>query len=343
MSCQTCSSELTSTSIKTSFITPCCTTPICGNCIKRNPRLKEYIPCLRCGDPRTHELRGGGRNNLLRNNNGGNNTIQGEEVVFEIGDDDDEEEEELDLPPNYDDISPSNNLFQNIDNPNSNQADDVSNNDIPSDEPSQDEEDYEIVEITHKVQKGDTILSIARKYASDPHELLLLNKIPFEAISNHSRIIQTRKSIIISNRKILKSKITQKSQFDQQQQQQEEETKVKQEREKQRQIKKFQLLTKNLDSNIANTYLNLSELEESFFINNKFNHDSGETINGNKKKQLKIDKLNREQRALESFFDDENWESQNKLNKLIPSSSTTSSSSRNTKWNIINGFGNIKI
>ncbi|KAH7103366.1 hypothetical protein BKA62DRAFT_696700 [Auriculariales sp. MPI-PUGE-AT-0066] len=30
------------------FLTPCCSRPICANCIGRNPRLRDYDPCLAC-------------------------------------------------------------------------------------------------------------------------------------------------------------------------------------------------------------------------------------------------------------------------------------------------------
>lgn len=55
--CQTCYTELPSQARP--YLTPCCSTPICERCLSRNPRLREYDPCLRCGDVRTAE--GSGR------------------------------------------------------------------------------------------------------------------------------------------------------------------------------------------------------------------------------------------------------------------------------------------
>lgn len=61
-SCQTCSSDIPSLVYPSSskrqpqpYITPCCSTPICNSCLIRNPRLREYVPCLRCGDVKSAE------------------------------------------------------------------------------------------------------------------------------------------------------------------------------------------------------------------------------------------------------------------------------------------------
>lgn len=51
--CQTCYTELSST--RDVYLTPCCSSAICDRCLARNPRLREYNPCLRCGDVRSAE------------------------------------------------------------------------------------------------------------------------------------------------------------------------------------------------------------------------------------------------------------------------------------------------
>lgn len=45
-SCQTCLSDLRA---PPAFIPPCCGVPICESCVAANPRLKTWVPCLRCG------------------------------------------------------------------------------------------------------------------------------------------------------------------------------------------------------------------------------------------------------------------------------------------------------
>ncbi|KAK6909024.1 hypothetical protein I203_103034 [Kwoniella mangroviensis CBS 8507] len=344
MSCQTCSSELPPNLFKQSFITPCCSTPICPSCINRNPRLKEYIPCLRCGDPRTSELKGGasisrpGGSSGSRNDHGLARDIvenNGDEVVFEIGDcddDDEEEDDDADAPPGYEDIN-----SQQYNDPNRNRQnirDSTINEDssesaldalkeptdtLPPDNsistpaviPAADEGKYETVEVTHEIQRSDTLLSISRRYATDPHDLLSLNNLPYTALSTHPRILHTRKTLIISRRQIPSSKIPSQPATSSSPFQEENE-----EREKSKQFKRFQLLTKNTDLGIANTYLNLSELEESLG-DDPLESGSGETINGHKKKQF-ANKENREQRALESFFEDDEWEKEHggSLSKL---------------------------
>ncbi|WWD04032.1 hypothetical protein V865_002095 [Kwoniella europaea PYCC6329] len=372
MSCQTCSSELPSALLKQSFITPCCSTPICPSCINRNPRLKEYIPCLRCGDPRTSELKGGASISRLSGLNGSRNDnglardvvgSNGDEVIFEIGDSDDDDEEEdeddADAPPGYEDI----NSQQNNDTNRNEQIirdgtinEDSSESEVeiskePTDTLPPDnsistpavisaagEEKYETVEVTHQIQKFDTLLSISRRYATDPHDLLSLNNLPYTALSTHPRILHTRKTLIISRRQIPLSKIPfHPATFNSPPQENNEE------REKSKQLKRFQLLTKNTDLGIANTYLNLSELEESSGDNSLFG-GSGETMDGHKKKQF-ANKENREQRALESFFEDDEWEKEHSgsLSKLRVNVKQSVEQGKGkgggSSWNILSGGG----
>ncbi|WRT69386.1 uncharacterized protein IL334_006370 [Kwoniella shivajii] len=339
MSCQTCSSELPPHLFRQAFITPCCSSPICNGCISRNPRLKEYIPCLRCGDPRTVELKGAacriGKERPIVNDNGSSNRINQREseiiggtgeVVFEVGEDEEEEEEEEEegeLPPNYEDIHPSQSKeIQVVETTHQIQPDregHISREGVENihghvdEDVDEDDEALETVEITHQIQRGDTLLSIARKYATDPHDLLTLNSLPPSALSTHPRILHTRKSIIINRRQIPLSKLPLSQRLNPitaEDEDEKENQKDKEEREKQKQLKRFQLLTKNTDDQIANTYLSLSELDE----NKDISHftGSGETLDG---KKMIIDKSNREERALESFFEDDEWEKQVKLDK----------------------------
>ncbi|WVQ96388.1 hypothetical protein IAU59_003493 [Kwoniella sp. CBS 9459] len=127
--CQTCSSEQTPLTLKHAFITPCCSSPICARCVGLNPRLREYVPCLKCGDPRTSVLRGGSSSSSQMPNGSqrhayvdgrmGRNVVGGGDVMFEIGDDDDDDDDDAvaladeqcstdtDGPPKYEEIHSS--------------------------------------------------------------------------------------------------------------------------------------------------------------------------------------------------------------------------------------------
>jgi len=46
--CLACASTLPEKGLDSNFLTPCCRRPICERCVDKNPRLKEYDPCLAC-------------------------------------------------------------------------------------------------------------------------------------------------------------------------------------------------------------------------------------------------------------------------------------------------------
>lgn len=79
-------------------------------------------------------------------------------------------------------------------------------------------------------------------------------------------------------------------------------------------MKRFQLLTKTPDPGIGRAYLGLSELDESLDI---LDEGSGEALPDDEGKGGKVvrggkkavrEEGNREERALERFFGDEEWE-----------------------------------
>lgn len=63
-------------------------------------------------------------------------------------------------------------------------------------------------------------------------------------------------------------------------------------------MKRFQLLTKTVDPGVGAAYLGLSELEEGV-------DGSGEGMGG---KKVVRKEGNRQERAVEAFFEDEGWE-----------------------------------
>ncbi|WWD20025.1 hypothetical protein CI109_104498 [Kwoniella shandongensis] len=320
-SCQTCSSDLPPSAFKRAFITPCCSSPICETCINRNPRLREYIPCLRCGDPRSDEqLRGGSSrvdiqpsrdSNRDRTRSGGGDIVgrEGGEVVFEIGEDED------DLPPTYDEVPPTMDDSEHDDDEQSQfkEGDGPRNDrDFASADVEVNEDEMEVVEVRHTLQRGETLLTIARKYAADPHDLLTLNSLPPSTLSTHPRLLQTRKTLLISRRSVPKSKLlNEQAKFSTNEK---VDVDLNPEQERLKAVKRFQLLTKSTDPSIGKTYLGLEEMREE---QDPFAEGSGEALSlssdggvggGTGKKMVLPEKANREDRALDRFWQDEEWE-----------------------------------
>lgn len=122
---------------------------------------------------------------------------------------------------------------------------------------------------------------------------------------------------MISRRSVLKSRIPSttlfNSTFDADDAQSADDAKEEAERlkrERERAVKRFQLMTKSVDPRIGDAYISLSELDES-----NLDHLSSLEIDNlseggeNKGKRQIPSAGNREQRALDAFYDDENWES----------------------------------
>jgi len=164
--CQTCSSQLTPPTLRTAFIPPCCQTPICAGCIRYNPRLREYIPCLRCGDLTTRD----GESRVIRGRREQEWKAadrDGGDVMFDA--DDNEGADEIDgLEPMGDDRdrirskSPTGQTPQ----ADANATPGTPNGSVDKGAEGTDAES-EIVEVRHTVAKSDTVLAIARRYAAD--------------------------------------------------------------------------------------------------------------------------------------------------------------------------------
>ncbi|WVQ75265.1 hypothetical protein IAR50_004878 [Cryptococcus sp. DSM 104548] len=305
--CQTCSSTLPSPLPEGTHLPSCCDHPICLACTARNPRLREYVPCLRCGTTNS-DLSGGIASRGQRNRAGDRDVLgRGGDVLFTLGDEEDDGPDMSkingDMPPGYDEIDalpprlPSQTSELHV---------------LPSHSPSApltkpEKEFLEVVEVTHLVSRGDTVMSVARKYAADPHDILEFNSLPPIALSSNPRILQTRKSIIISRRSVPSSSLPPLSHRDKQQ-----ETSVNraesEDRRKERQIQRFRAITKSADPDIAHAYLSIEELAEGRDL---LDHGSGEALegSGSGKKAPMPSEGNREARALDRFWEDEEWES----------------------------------
>lgn len=162
--CLTCSSSIPPQLVDT-YKTPCCARQICVGCLLRNPRLREYDPCLQCGDlttaSGTERARRGRQENERRRAEAEN--------IFSIEDEDEDEEEhggeaDGDEPPPYQggdrQSGSGSSARSSIKQSSPSRAGSVKEKD-------EGEEEMEVVEVRHPVSRSDTILSIARKYAAD--------------------------------------------------------------------------------------------------------------------------------------------------------------------------------
>jgi len=165
--CLTCSSSIPTSS--SPYTTPCCVRPICIGCLARNPRLREYDPCLQCGDLTTAS----GTERARRGRAEAERKRQAGENVFTIEDEDDVDNDDApgggmadgDEPPPYtggDDRSSRGSRGSAA----ASAASSVRTG-SPGRGSVKEEEEMQVVEVRHPVSRSDTILSIARRYAAD--------------------------------------------------------------------------------------------------------------------------------------------------------------------------------
>lgn len=134
--------------------------------------------------------------------------------------------------------------------------------------------------------------------------MLSLNNLPPTALTSNARILQTRKSIIISKRQVPKSLLTQAG----------PEINIEEDKKRQeeRAVKRFQLVTKTVDPGVGKAYLSLQGTEDR----HPLELGSGEKLekDGGGKK---LGNLSKEDRAMEQWFEDDEWggESSNRLPK----------------------------
>lgn len=326
---------------------------------------------MRCGDPRK-AMSGGASSHQDRRSQGGEVVFDVTDSGVELGLGSDErnraEEDEIDAlppPPGYDEVvvemerigltlstgAPSTGKVGNkIGDSNGSSGYSSEPSRLGSFVPTKNVQDVRHVQekavnhtgtvlVIHKIQRGDTLLSIARKYAADPHEIICLNSLPPSALGSYPRILQTRKTLIISQRIIPRIPSSQSSgeHMDVGQERNEEEI---EERKRQRQEKRFQLLTKTTDPTIGRAYIGVEEIEEknlgsgldmSLNPRHPLECSTGEALDyphhqsnsteqitgeiksavGKSKKMVIPDEGNREERALGRFWDDELWEAKN--------------------------------
>lgn len=124
--------------------------------------MREYDPCLRCGDVRSTS--GSSKVRIGATSTGDEESrrrdVQEQVNQFSIGDDEDDDDEEnesegVSRPPSYKEDNHFGDEQSEVTDVNSGGAG------------KEAEVEMEVVEITHPVGRGDTLMSVARKYAAD--------------------------------------------------------------------------------------------------------------------------------------------------------------------------------
>ena len=132
-------------------------------------------------------------------------------------------------------------------------------------------------------------------------------------LSTQSHLLRTRRTLVISRRLVPRLSLPDNTLFTtdqldnlQSDQSSSSTTDEEQHRQRQRAIKRFQLLTKTQDPSVGKAYLGLSELEEE----NALLDEGRDEHTGQSGKKVVKDQENREDRAVEAFYGDEEWEEQ---------------------------------
>lgn len=144
--------------------------------------------------------------------------------------------------------------------------------------------------------------------AKQPHELLDLNNLPPTALSSNPRILQTRKTIVISRRRVPRSHLSQVGDIDMTPDTPLDPEEAKR-RAEERAVKRFQLVTKTVDPGVGKAYLAIQGEEAPHPLELGSGEVLDEASGLGKKGAMKGD-LSQEDRAVEQWFEDDDWEQQ---------------------------------
>ncbi|KAL4254631.1 LysM domain-containing protein [Pleurotus pulmonarius] len=172
--CLACSSSLPPRShAHEVFVTPCCGRPICPTCLKSNPRLARYDPCLACL---------GGVDAVASSRSQRPNNITGavrDEDTYVIGEDDEDP-----------DSDPSSDGRRSTPPP------------VYQAEASENDIDFEVAtsvikDSLYHIKHGDTLQGIAFRLGIDARELCRLNKLPPSTMNTTPHLLHTRTSLVL--------------------------------------------------------------------------------------------------------------------------------------------------
>ncbi|KAH7884530.1 hypothetical protein F5I97DRAFT_1812853 [Phlebopus sp. FC_14] len=287
--CLACSSSLPP-KVSDIFLTPCCVRPICPACLSSNPRLGRYNPCLSCL---------GGieviRASSSRNSDAQNMNIDGavrDVDTFVLGDDDDGELDGLEAP-----LSIGDNSLSMADPPPSYTSTpthtmpkltSVSSEDATLDHNARKENGSIDAPPLYYIKPGDTLRGIALRLGVNEHELCRLNNLPASTLSTTPHLLHTRTSL-----KLPLSACPQSNSTPASGDRESEARRVRKRAEKQ-----LQTLTKEVDWRVARAYVSLADDPEE------------EVAHATKFKELGLssDRTSLSARAVDRYFEDEEWE-----------------------------------
>ncbi|KAH6913064.1 hypothetical protein BKA70DRAFT_712218 [Coprinopsis sp. MPI-PUGE-AT-0042] len=286
------------------FITPCCNRPICPTCVKANPRLTRYNPCLAC-------LAGvdavGKRISSPLSASQDVKNIDGavrDEDTYVVGEDDDDD----DLPPPAYSVDAGNEVAQTP-GPATPSSPPVS---PPTSGPPAGDSVSEILDPAtargpskYFLNKRDTLQGLALRFGVDARELCRLNKLPISALNTTPHILHTRSYIILP--------LSAASQP-----QNDEEIKAREaKRAREKAERKLQTLMKEADPSIAKAYVALID------------DDEAQEAARRKRKEMATNDTNGsllEAAAIDQYLEDEDWEINERRQGRNPTSSASYSS-----------------
>ncbi|KAH8100010.1 hypothetical protein BXZ70DRAFT_1065108 [Cristinia sonorae] len=309
--CLTCSSSLPpprGTGDTARYLTPCCSRPICPNCLKANPRLARYNPCLRCLDGIgvvqanstrslgvTGQAQGGAADEV--NLDGG--VRDGD--VYAIGDDEDEDELEEDEEESARPRTNANSGLETTSTASSSERYNTPSSPSPPTEAdgtiTQSSSDGNISRVPSKyyIQPGDTLHSISLRFKLNPHIICRLNKLPPSTLRSAPHLLHTRHFLVLPPSGP------------------NEEDKPDPEREARRKLEvaqsKFQSVTKEGDWGVARAYVALADARSS--SSSPYDDTEYEDVSGEKKREGRGEGEGEESiegRAVDRYLDDDEWE-----------------------------------
>ncbi|THH33052.1 hypothetical protein EUX98_g1102 [Antrodiella citrinella] len=326
--CLACSSSLPPRPTQDTFLTPCCGRPICPACIRANPRLARYNPCLRCL---------GGKDVVQRSRrrdleDGVGSTRREEENVdggvrdadvYAIGDDEDEDEggDEDEDEGSDEDEAGEDLRGQGVSNAQSStfvptQSVTIKDRHTTSSasssqkHPSRDPEEPDApptqdvtatnpraVPSKYYIEPNDTLHSISLRFKLDPHLICRLNNLPLSTLRSTPHLLHTRAFLTLPPSPGFSSSSSS--------------PRENEEREARRRTEaaqsRFRSVTKEEDWDVARAYVALAEdphtspegyeakEKERVTSTGKHNSDSGPSST-------------LEDRAVDRYMDDDEWE-----------------------------------
>ncbi|KAH9838399.1 uncharacterized protein C8Q71DRAFT_527835 [Rhodofomes roseus] len=200
------------------FVTQCCQRPICPSCVRANPRLTRYNPCLHClggvgaVSARSRKFPAEGE----RKGTGAKVNVDGavrDEDVFVLGDDEDDEDSASTAsdspppatpPPAYRDVasplsapttlSPSQSILPTFKSSEPTHAEPTESLKPPQVDPSP---STNTGPQRYYIQPTDTLLGIALRFHIDARALCRLNNLPPSALRTTPHLLHTRTFLVL--------------------------------------------------------------------------------------------------------------------------------------------------